>query len=203
MSVVEVLGYVASGVIFTTFWMKTIVTLRAVAIVGNVLYLIYGIYTDLGNIVLLHGALLPLNGLRLSQALRLRAKIHDMAHAEYDVRKLLAFMSRFECKAGTALFARGDAARGIYYLLEGRVRIAELGVEVAPGQLVGEIAMFTPDRQRTQTVECLDDCVFMRLTEDKTMELYAENPEFGLYLTKMMVQRLLNNAERTSEAAVA
>lgn len=158
---------------------------------------------DLDNIILLHGALLPLNGLRLSQAMRLRAKIRDMAHAEYDVRKPLPFMSRFECKAGTTLFKRDEPARGIYYLLEGRVRIAELGLEVAPGQMIGEIAMFTPDKRRTQTAECLEDSVFMQLTEEKTLELYAENLEFGLYLTKMMVQRLLSNAERAPEAAVA
>jgi CRP/FNR family cyclic AMP-dependent transcriptional regulator len=62
------------------------------------------------------------------------------------------------------------------------------------GQLIGEIAMFTPDKNRTQSVKCLEKCTLMKITEEKTLQLYSENPEFGLYVTKMMVQRLLSNA---------
>ena len=57
---IEILGYAASGAVFVTFLMKTIITLRVVAMIGNVLYLTYGIHAELGNIILLHGALLPL-----------------------------------------------------------------------------------------------------------------------------------------------
>ena len=200
---VEILGYVASGAVFVTFWMKTIIPLRMVAIAGNALYLIYGLYAGLGNIVLLHGSLLPLNIWRLRESMVLREKIRHMAKADFDVRSLLPFMTRFEYASGKRLFTQGDDARDIFYLLEGRVRIEELGVELGPGSLIGEIAMFTAAKTRTQSITCLADCVFMRITEDKAFELYAENPEFGLYLTKMMVQRLMANAERQPEAAVA
>ena len=200
---VESLGYVAAGVIFVTFGMKTLIPLRMVAILGNALYLCYGIYADLGNIILLHGALLPLNCLRLRQAIQLREKIRDMAHAEFDVRRLLAFMSRHECPEGATLFAQGDEARDIYYLIEGRVRVDGLGLDVGPGNLIGEIAVFTPEKRRTQTVTCAEASVFMRITEDKALELYAENPEFGLYLTKMMIERLLANAQRAPETSAA
>ncbi|NQV99148.1 MAG: cyclic nucleotide-binding domain-containing protein [Rhodospirillales bacterium] len=192
---VEIIGYAASGAVFVTFCMKTLITLRAVAIIGNILFLVYGIYADLGNIILLHGAMLPLNGLRLRQSLQLRQKIRHMAHAAFNVQALLPFMTRFECAQGQHLFRRGDDARDIFYLLDGRVRIEELGVELTSGNLIGEIAMFTEAKTRTQSVRCLMDSVFMRITEERALELYAENPEFGLYLTKMMVQRLLINSK--------
>lgn len=195
---IEILGYAASGAVFVTFWMKTLIPLRIVAIVGNVLFFGYGMNAELGNIVLLHGALLPLNLLRLTQALKLKKKLHEMAHAEFDARSLVAFMSEVNKSAGEYLFKRGDVAADIYYLVQGRVKVKELDLDIDAGNLIGEIAMFAPDKSRTQTIICETDCRLMKISEEKTLQLYAENPEFGLYVTKMMVARLLENAERVA-----
>lgn len=193
---IEVLGYVASGAVFVTFWMKTLISLRLVAIAGNVLYLGYGLNAELGNIILLHASLLPLNLLRLTQALKLRKRLHEMAHADFDVQALIPFMSEVDKPAGTYLFRRGERARDIYYLADGRARVEELDIDIGPGELIGEIAMFTPDKNRTQSIVCETDCRLMQISEEKTLQLYAENPEFGLYVTKMMVARLIENAQR-------
>ncbi len=206
MNWLEVLGYIASGAVFATFWMKTIIPLRLFAIAGNALYFGYGVNAELGNIILLHGSLLPLNLFRLYQAVTLRKRLHEMAHSDFDPRSLLPFMAPMEKTAGSYLFKRGDNARDIYYLMDGTVRIEELGLQIQAGQLVGEIAMFTPDKNRTQSIKCVTDCKLMRISEEKTLQLYAENPEFGLYVTKMMVARLLENAQipnRTNPAAPA
>jgi CRP-like cAMP-binding protein len=71
--------------------------------------------------------------------------------------------------------------------------VLELGVDINPGNLVGEIAIFSPDQQRTQTVQCREDCVFLSIAKDRVLEMYSDNPEFGLYLIKMIVSRLLTN----------
>ncbi len=195
---IEILGYAASGAVFVTFWMKTLVPLRLIAIVGNFLFLGYGINADLGNIVLLHAALLPLNSLRLVQAMQLRKRLHQMAHADFDPRALFPFMTEVEKSAGDYIFKRGDAALDIYYLVQGRAKFEELGVGIGPGELIGEIAMFAPDKNRTQSVVCETDCKLMKISEPQTLQLYADNPEFGLYITKMMVARLLENAKRAA-----
>ena len=194
MNWVEILGYVASGAVFVTFWMKTLIPLRIVAMIGNVLYFGYGINADLFNIVLLHGSLLPLNCLRLYQAHHLKRRIHDMAHSQFDVKSLLPLMTKHKTPQNSFLFKRGDEAHDIFYLAEGKAHIVELDIDVEPGHLVGEIAMFSPNKQRTQTVKCVDNCTFLRITEDKALQLFSENPEFGLYLMKMIVDRLLTNA---------
>ncbi|WNJ99767.1 cyclic nucleotide-binding domain-containing protein [Thalassospiraceae bacterium LMO-JJ14] len=203
MSWLEILGYIASGAVFVTFWMKTIIPLRLVALAGNALYLGYGINSELGNIILLHGSLLPLNLFRLYQAVMLRKRLHEMAHSAFDPGSLLPFMSPVERSVGSFLFQRGDNARDIFYLMDGTLRIEELNLQIQAGQLVGEIAMFAPDKTRTQTIKCETDCKLMRITEDKTLQLYAENPEFGLYVTKMMVARLLENAQTSNRAIPA
>lgn len=200
MPLIEVLGYMAAGAIFATFWMKKMIPLRVIGMCGNVLFLSYGLVTDIIHIVLLHGALFPLNALRLYQAAALRRKIQEISAADFKVKSLLPFMSEHKVPKGEYLFRQGDPADYIYYLSSGEVRLMELNKKVEPGSMVGEIGMFTPTRQRTQSVLCEDDAIFLRISEEKILEMYADNPVFGVYLIKMIVVRLLDNS--TSEAPV-
>jgi len=199
MPVIEILGYAASGAVFATFWMRTMIPLRVVAIVSNLLFLGYGLWADLTPIMILHAALLPLNGLRLHQAIRLRRRLRQIAHAAFDPQALAPFMREMPTREGATLFAKGDEADAIYYLASGRARVVELDVALSPGVLIGEIALFAPTRRRTQTVRCESDCLFLRISEEKVLQLFAETPEFGLYLVKMMVARLLENKQRAAE----
>lgn len=64
----DVAGYAASLLVIAAFCMKDILYLRAVAILSNITFLIYGIALGLQPIWLLHGILLPLNCWRLTQA---------------------------------------------------------------------------------------------------------------------------------------
>ena len=56
--------------VLLTFYMKEMVPLRAAALCSNVAFLIYGGLLHLTPIVLLHGALIPINVCRLVSALR-------------------------------------------------------------------------------------------------------------------------------------
>jgi len=200
MPLIEVLGYMAAGAIFATFWMKKMIPLRVIGICGNVLFLSYGLVTDIIHIALLHGALMPLNALRLYEAVELRRKIQEIAAADFKVKSLLPFMTEHNVPKGSFLFRQGDPADYIYYLVSGQVRLVELDKMIEPGSMVGEIGMFTPTRQRTQSILCEDDATFLRISEDKILQMYAENPVFGVYLIKMIVVRLLDN--NMSEAPV-
>lgn len=82
----------ASGAVFITFWMKTLIPLRIVGIASNIVFFSYGLNADLSSITLLHGCLFPLDCWRLNQALSLKRQIHNMAHKECDVDSLLPFM---------------------------------------------------------------------------------------------------------------
>jgi hypothetical protein len=69
MTVLNVVGYVASALVVITFYMKEMVPLRVAALCSNVAFLIYGVGLGLGPVVLLHGMLIPLNAWRLMTAL--------------------------------------------------------------------------------------------------------------------------------------
>ena len=167
----EILGYLASGAVFVTFLMKTMIPLRVIGISSNILFFFYGLYDGLVPIMVLHGCLFPLNTLRLYQAMCLRRRIHAMAHSEFDVESLLPFMTERKFPKGSFLFKRGDEAQDIFYLSQGCAHVVELDIDFEPGYLVGEIAIFSPQKQRTQTVECKEDCVFLCIEEEKVLQM--------------------------------
>ena len=47
---------------------------------------------------------------------------------------------------GEILFRKGDAAHDIIFIMSGSLRIPELGIEISPGDVVGELGMLSPDK---------------------------------------------------------
>jgi CRP/FNR family transcriptional regulator, cyclic AMP receptor protein len=67
---VEFIGYLACALVFATFYMTAMLPLRLTAIASNVAFIAYAWLNGLTPILLLHGALLPLNVLRLVEQRR-------------------------------------------------------------------------------------------------------------------------------------
>jgi hypothetical protein len=62
----EALGYAASSAVLATFLMRSMVPLRLVAILSNVLFMGYGYLAHIHPVFVLHAALLPINLARLA-----------------------------------------------------------------------------------------------------------------------------------------
>lgn len=67
MDISEIVGFLASALVFATFYMKAMTPLRVVAIASNVAFISYGYLGGMIPILILHVALLPLNVWRLWQ----------------------------------------------------------------------------------------------------------------------------------------
>jgi hypothetical protein len=67
---VDLPGYSASILVFMTFYMKDMIKLRLLALCSNVAFLIYACPLHLFPILVLHGALIPINVCRLIAACR-------------------------------------------------------------------------------------------------------------------------------------
>ena len=65
MTTLEVLGYLGGVLVFSTFYLKTMIPLRLVAIASNIVYIAYSALAGLLPILVLHTLLLPLNIWRL------------------------------------------------------------------------------------------------------------------------------------------
>jgi hypothetical protein len=61
----EILGYAASSAVLASFLMRSMVPLRLVAILGNILFLTYGYFAQIHPVFFLHASLLPINVARL------------------------------------------------------------------------------------------------------------------------------------------
>ncbi len=196
--------YVIAGVLYVaSHYMKTMVPLRVCEIGSNVLFVAYGIlypsYPTLG----LYAILIVLNSLRLYEMLELVKKVRTAAQVDLSMDWLKPFMHKRAYKAGDILFSKGDPAEEMFYIASGSCRVVELGLQMKPGQLVGELGFLTPDRQRTQTVECVEDVSMLVISYDKVSELYFQNPSFGFYFLKLSSERLLQNVHRLESELAA
>lgn len=57
----DFLGFLASGLVLTAFWMRDMLLLRLVAIASNVAFISYGYAAHILPVVVLHATLLPVN----------------------------------------------------------------------------------------------------------------------------------------------
>ena len=190
------LGFVAGILYITSHYMKTMVPLRICEIASNALFVIYGALYPSWPTLALYGILVPLNSLRLYEMLQLVKKVRTAAHGDLSMDWLKPFMHKHSFKRGSVLFEKGDHAEEMFYIVSGRLRVKELGLELPAGHMVGELGFLTPENQRTQTVECLDDVEMLVISYDKVRELYFQNPSFGFYFLRIASERLLQNVNR-------
>jgi hypothetical protein len=70
MTLVDLVGYLASVLVLLAFCMRAMIPLRTVALCSNIAFLLYGFNHALMPVVLLHAVLVPINGWRLWEALQ-------------------------------------------------------------------------------------------------------------------------------------
>jgi hypothetical protein len=69
----DVIGYLASGLVFASFCMRDIIPLRLVSVCSNLAFLTYGLALGLVPVWVLHALLLPINCWRVWQGVGVRA----------------------------------------------------------------------------------------------------------------------------------
>jgi CRP/FNR family transcriptional regulator, cyclic AMP receptor protein len=193
---VDVAGYAASLLVFSAFYMTSMTPLRAIAIASNVAFIAYGVGRELYPVLLLHAVLLPLNVVRLLQMRGVIGRAHDGCRGDVSIDWLIPLTTRYTFKPGDVLFRMGDPARAMFVILAGSVRVAEIGVLLGPGALIGEIGVFAPGHRRTGTAVCETDVEIGSISDDRVLQLYAKDPAFGLYLMRLVVQRMLIGERR-------
>lgn len=192
----DAVGYIASLLVFCTFYMKTMLPLRVVAIASNVAFMTYGLLGGVYPVLALHVILLPLNCLRLHQMRRLIRKVREASRGDVSMEWLIPLMTRHHYPKGAVLFRMGDAGNSMHLVLAGSVRILELDALLGPGSIVGEMGVFGPNHRRTGTAVCDTEVEIGSITEQQATQLYYQNPAFGFHLFRIVVQRVLENERR-------
>lgn len=175
---------------------KTMVPLRVLAIVTNCFLIAYFAVMHTWVPMLLQAAALPLNAWRLYQMMMLVTRVRDAIRGKPSLDWLKPYMSERRYRKGDLLFAKGETADEMFYTMTGRYVLVELGIEIQPGHLVGELAMLSPDNRRTATLECIEDGTVLSITYEQVEQLYYQNPTFGFYFLRLATARLFHNIGR-------
>ena len=194
----EMAGYLGAVLVFATFYMRTMVPLRVAGIASNLTFITYGYLGHLYPVLALHCVLLPLNAYRLREMMRLTQSIRAAAQADLDLAWLRPFTQTRAVNAGDTLFERGDGASDMFFVLSGRVRLPELGIDLGPGEILGELGLFTDRRERTQTALCVSTAKLLEIRYEDVERLFYQNPGFGFYFMRLAASRLLENAGRSN-----
>jgi CRP-like cAMP-binding protein len=128
--------------------------------------------------------------------LSLAKKARISAEGDLSMDWLRPFMTPRKYKKGDVLFHKGDLAKEMFLTITGKFLVTEIGVELPPGRIMGELGFIDPKNRRTQTVESLEDGDVLTISYDRLLELYFQNPEFGYYFLRLTAERLMQNTAR-------
>jgi hypothetical protein len=192
----ELFNSVGSLFIVATASTKTMVPLRILAIVANCFLIVFYAATHAWVPLVLQAAALPLNAWRLYQMLVLIRNVRVAIRGNSSMDWLKPFMTGRRFKKGDILFAKGELATEMFCTVTGRFLLLELGLELKPGQVVGELGMLAPDNKRTATLECIEDGEALSITYEQVEQLYYQNPTFGFYFLKLATARLFENINK-------
>jgi hypothetical protein len=179
-----------------TLLMQTMVPLRVANMAGCTFFATFGALS--GNVAtfLLYLLLLPINAVRLRQMLKLVKKARNATQGDMSMEWLKPFMTERKYRRGDRLFKKDDAANEMFLTVTGKFLVKEIGVELPPGRLMGELGFLTPNNRRTATVECIEGGQVLSITYERLLEIYFQNPQFGYYFLVLTSQRLLENIAR-------
>jgi hypothetical protein len=172
------------------------VPLRILSIVANCFLIFSYAVTHTYVLLALQAITLPVNGYRLYQMIALIRNVRESVRGNASMDWLKPFMTGRHFKKGDILFAKGELANEMFLTVTGRYRLLELGIELKPGQLVGELGMLAPDNRRTATLECIEEGEALSITYEQVEQLYYQNPTFGFYFLHLATARLFENISK-------
>jgi hypothetical protein len=188
-----------AGALFATIFvvatttMKTMIPLRVFGILANVILILTAIPARNYLVMVVQVLMLFVNSYRLHQMLQLVRDVKKSVNSDLSMEWLKPFMTERQCAAGEILFYKDEKAEYMLYIVSGRFRLVESGIEYPVGAIVGELGMLSPSNMRTQTLECVEAGLILSVSYTKVEELYVQNPEFGFYFLRLASARLFEN----------
>ena len=183
----------ASVFVVASYTMRTMIPLRVFGMLTNIVLIATAVPTHNWLQLALHGVLLPLNGYRLHQMLQLVRDVKKSVNSDLSMEWLKPFMVERKCAAGEVLFYKDEKAEDMLYIVSGRFRLVESGIEFPVGAIVGELGMLSPSNMRTQTLECIEPGLILSnaATLQRPREIcrpsHVTLPRLGMLLGKGVV----------------
>ena len=185
----------ASIFLVATSTMQTMIPLRLFSILTNLVLIATAIPSHNYLVIPVQLAMLVLNSYRLHQMLQLVRDVKRSVSGDLSMEWLKPFMTERKCAAGDMLFYKDEKAEDMLYIVSGRFRLVESGIELPVGAIVGELGMLSPSNVRTQSLECIEGGMILSVSYDQVEQLYVQNPAFGFYFLRLSSARLFENID--------
>ena len=183
----------ASVFVVATLSMRTMIPLRIFAILTNLVLIGTAIPNHNYLVIMVQTVAIGLNSYRLHQMLQLVRDVKKSVNSDLSMEWLKPFMTERQCATGEVLFYKDEKAEDMLYIVSGRFKLVESGIELPVGAIVGELGMLSPSNVRTQTLECVEAGLILSVSYSKVEELYVQNPAFGFYFLRLSSARLFQN----------
>lgn len=190
------------GLVMAGALMRTMTPLRWAAVGSNIGLFCYGLLRPSPITMSVAAVLLPINIYRAVEVTRLTRRVRRATSAaEHAGLWLKPYMKTRKLRAGKTLFSKGDRAEHLYLLVSGQLELLGTGRLLEPGRIFGEIALFSPGRQRTQTVRARTPCVLLQIHDSTVKQLFYQEPAFGFHMIELLAERLSNDVQRAERQA--
>jgi hypothetical protein len=189
----------ASVFVVASSTMRTMIPLRVFGIITNVVLIVSALPSRNYLVIIVQSLVLVLNSSRLHQMLQLVRDVKKSVSSDLSMDWLKPFMTERKYGAGEVLFYKDEKAEDMLYIVSGRFKLVESGMELPVGAIVGELGMLSPLKLRTQTLECVEPGVILSVSYRKVEELYVQNPAFGFYFLRLSSARLFENIAKLEQ----
>ncbi|TMK44623.1 MAG: cyclic nucleotide-binding domain-containing protein [Alphaproteobacteria bacterium] len=169
----------ASVFVVATLSMRTMIPLRIFAILTNLVLIGTAIPNHNYLVIMVQTVAIGLNSYRLHQMLQLVRDVKKSVNSDLSMEWLKPFMTERQCATGEVLFYKDEKAEDMLYIVSGRFKLVESGIELPVGAIVGELGMLSPSNVRTQTLECVEAGLILSVSYSKVEELSAAGATNG------------------------
>jgi DNA-binding NarL/FixJ family response regulator len=109
---------------------------------------------------------------------------------------LMPHASHRHYSKGDIIFRKGDPGGELFYVQRGTVHMDDIGEDMGPGDIFGEVGVFSPEHERTSTARCTTDVDVFCVEAEKAKHLYFEHPHFAMRIATLLAQRLVIQRSR-------
>jgi CRP-like cAMP-binding protein len=106
--------------------------------------------------------------------------------------RVAGLAAEFEAPAGLLLIEANEPGAGMFVIEEGNVVVSTRTgrYELGPGDVVGELALFTAEGLRTARVQTLTDVRCLALRREDFCQLLLDEPTVAVALLEVLAERL-------------
>jgi len=118
-----------------------------------------------------------------------------------DYKWPLSLMKREMFLKGDYLFRTGDKADKLFFISKGLLRLPEINKVLRPGQVIGEMGIFSPGKERTASAICEEDLETYTMDRDEVLRFFSRDPLLAISLMQLSNKRFIENLKAETAAS--